>query len=70
MTNDFETLSFNCTQFLRGKLMPGMDSDDFLSSLMGLYKVDAPTVREAMRVAMEREFNRDIGQQLIRRIVS
>lgn len=70
MTDDIDTMSFNCTQFLQGKLMPGMDSDDFLSSLMGLYKVDALTVREAMRVAVEREFNHDIGQQLIRRIVS
>ncbi len=70
MTDDIEKLSVNCTQFLQGKLMPGMDSDDFLSSLMGLYKVDASAVREAMRVAMEREFNRDIGQQLIRRIAS
>lgn len=63
-----EVMTFQCVQFLQGKLMPNMEPDAFLSSLMGLYKVDALSARRAMSHAMELEFNRDIGKQLIRSI--
>lgn len=69
MNNDAsEVMTFQCVQFLQGKLMPNMDPDAFLSSLMGLYKVDALAAQRAMQDAMEMEFNRDIGKQLIRSI--
>ena len=69
MSNEVaEVMTFQCVQFLQGKLMPDMDPDAFLSSLMGLYKVDALAAQRAMRDAMELEFNRDIGKQLIRSI--
>jgi len=63
-----EVMTFQCVQFLQGKLMPNMEPDAFLSSLMGLYKADALAAQRAMSNAMELEFNRDIGKQLIRSI--
>lgn len=62
----YEPIIKTCRAWLCGNLYPGLMRDEFLSCLMGTYRIDAHQALHALSSAEQAEISDDHVKQLIR----